>query len=364
MLKPNQPLILGRGLPFPFNCNSPAIAGDNTAFINVLVPNLGVLPANPPFELHPYKQDFQLQDFDKYIIGTFPPISYLLDNPQITAAGIGFLQQPVGAGGHPITLSWIPFYHGNQGSMWDFLLTNAQMAALNAILQGINGRQNAKNFLINFLRENKINYADIIDSTQRNLNQQGRYDGKDKNLNNLCPNNDLICHILSNPKAKYLIFNSSSIFCNAGISVDAQGLINVNANTKSFDLFVRQCQELGLEIHLQIQQGNPHTFYLSTNISFLGVLQRQTKLAFELKIKNPLKNNKTICDNFPSGAEKVLTVVTGPSPSAINQLGLIGNIICDNWLLFNPGQNRFDFIRWVYQNFKNGLLTPLFNMNV
>lgn len=364
MLKTNNPLILGRGLPVPLQCNSPAIIADNVALINNLIATLGTLPANPPFEIHPYKQDFPLQNFEKYIIGTFPPISYILDNPQIVAAGIVNLQQPIGAGGQIINLPWIPFYHGNQGSMWDFLLTQVEMAALTAICNAPNGRQNAKNHLINFLNQNQINYADIIDTTQRNLNAQARYDGKDKNLNNICPNNNLICHLLSNIKAKYLIFNSSSIFCNGGISIDAQGRVNVNTNTKSFDLFIRQCQELGLEVFLQIQQGNPAAIFPWTNIAVLGVLQKRTKLAFEIKLRNPTKNTKKVCDNFPSGSERTFTVITGPSPSAINQLGLIGNVICDNWLLANQAQNRNDFIRWVYQNFRNNHFVPLYNMNV
>ena len=161
MLKINNPLILGRGLPVSSPCNMPAIIGDNVAFINNLIPTLGQLPPNPPFEIHPYKQDFPLQDFEKYIMGTFPPISYILDKPQIVAAGISNLQQPIGAGGQVISLPWIPFYHGNQGSMWDFLLTPVEMAALTAMRNAANGRQNAKNYLIKFLLENKINYADI-----------------------------------------------------------------------------------------------------------------------------------------------------------------------------------------------------------
>jgi hypothetical protein len=362
MLKINNTLILGRGLPVPLPCNTPAIIGDNIAFINNLIPTLGQLPINPPFEIHPYKQDFTLQNFEKYIIGTFPPISYILDKPQIVAADIFNLKQPNNAGGRIINLPWIPFYHGNQGSMWDFLLTPLEMAALTAIRIAANGRQHARQYLINFLIQNNINYADIIDTTQRNLNSKARYDGKDKNLNNICPNNNLICHILSNPKAKYLIFNSSSIFCNGGISIGEQGLVNANIN--SFDLFIRQCQELGLEVYLRIQQGNPAVFFPWTNLALLGALQKRTKLAFEIKLKNPTKNNKNVCDNFPSGAERVFTIITGPSPSAINQLGLIGNIICDNWLLANPEQNRNDFIRCVYQNFRNNLFVPLYNMNV
>lgn len=363
MLKINQPLIGGCGLPFPLNCNSPAISGDNTAFINALVPALGVLPNNPPLELHPYKHSFQLRNFDKYIIGTFPPISYILDNLQISAAGINVLQQPLGAGGRIISLPWIPFYHGNQGSMWEFLLTNAELVALQAILQGANGRQNARNYLINFLLENEINYADIIDTCQRNLNAQGRYDGKDNNLNNICPNNNLICHILLNTKAKFLLFNTSSIFSNAGVITGINGLIDVSANTKSFDLFVRQCQELGLKVELQLQSGNPATFFNWTNLAALGVLQRKTKIAFEMKITNPVVNQKLNCD-FMAGGQRVFTVLTPFSPAAVNRGRTRNNLIVHNWLLNNVGQAPYNLLTDIYQNFRNNNHLPIFNMNM
>lgn len=364
MLKTNNPLILGRGLPVPLDCNSPAIILDNTAFINNLILTLGQLPANPPFEIHPYKQDFPLQDFETYIIGTFPPISYILDKPQLVAAGIPNLQLPIGAGGQVINFPWIPFYHGNQGSMWDFLLTVPEMAALTAIRNAVNGRQNAKQYLINFLLQNSINYADIIDTTQRNLNAQGRYDGKDKNLNNICPNNHLICHLLSNPKAKLLLFNTSSIFSNTGILYNANGFVNaINSNTKSFDLFIRQCQELGLEVQIRIQQGNPATFYNWTNISLLAVVHRRTKIAFELKIKNPISNRKLDCD-FKSGEEKTFTVITPFSPAAVNRGRTRSNRIVRNWLLINPGQTPSNLLTSVYQNFRNNNLVPIYNLNV
>jgi hypothetical protein len=360
MIKPNPQLIFNRGLPAVLTCNNNAIAIDNANFLINLVQTVGILGIHPCFELHPYKNSFPLQSFEKYIIGTFPPISYILDSPQINAAGITVLQQPVGVGGHLISLPWIPFFHGNHGNMWDFLLTDAEMTALNVAMQGPNARTNGRNYLINLLIKNEINYSDIIDVTQRNRNQNGRYDGKDINLNNICPNSELICHILSNTRVKYLLFNSSSIFSNSGVLMQANGIINEVA--RSFDLFVRECQALGLQIELQIQSGNPATFYRWTSVSTLHFLQRRTKLAFEMKIKNP-NGNKGICDGFAPGTEKVLTAITGPSPSAINQLGLIGNIICDNWLLANPGQNRNDFIRWVYQSFRNNAILQLYNFN-
>lgn len=362
MLKLNLPLILGRELPDLLPCNSPQIIIDNSLFINGLIPTRGQLPANPPFEINPYKQDFPLENFEKYIIGTFPPISYILDNILISAVPLIELLQPIDAGGNNIRLPRIPFYHGNRGSMWDFLLTTPELAALNIIINGVNGRQNAKNFLINFLRDNKINYADIIDSTQRNL-INGRYNAGDKNLNNICPNNDLICHILSNPNAKYLLFNTSSIFSNQGIIFTGANFIDVDANTKSFDLFVRQCQELSLEIQIRIRLGNPATQFPWTNLTGLTVPQRRTKLIFEMKIKNPMGNLKLNCD-FKQGSERIFTIMTPFSPAAVDRGALGGNLIVNNWLLLNPGQTKRDMLSLIYQNFRNNIFLPNYIMNV
>ena len=52
----------------------------NNDLINHLLAYNFVLPAETPVEIHPYIDTFELRDYDKYIIGTFPPISYLNDN--------------------------------------------------------------------------------------------------------------------------------------------------------------------------------------------------------------------------------------------------------------------------------------------
>ena len=141
-------------------------------------------------------------------------------------------------------------------------------------------------------------------------------------------------------------------------------MVNVNNNIKSFDLFVRQCQELGLVIEIRIQDGNPANIFNWTKITDLNIGQISNKIIFELKLTNPTNNKKLSCENFESRAEKIFTVVTGPSPSSIVQLGLIGNIICDNWLLSNRGSNRLDFINWVYQNFRNLNINAFYHLNI
>ena len=354
MIRQNNNLIFNRGIQIPLACNDARIVEDKNGFITDLTEANGLLPNNPPFEIHPYKSDFLLQNFEMYIIGTFPPISYILDNDEIAEAGINSLMQPLGVGGALIKKPWIPFYHGNKGSMWDFLLTNQEIDTLHEIVDEENDRDRGKQYLKDFLIENKINYADIINSTQRNLNNKGRYDSKDANLNNVCGNIYLIQHLLSNQNAKYLLFNSSSTFGNQGIRTLPNGLVNVNQNIKSFDLFVRQCQELGLIVQLRIENNVMDADLINwQNINELNNEQRSNKIIFELKIKNPLSNEEIKFDKFDPGSERIFTVITGPSPSAIVQLGLIGNLICDNWLIENPLNTRNDFIRWVYLNFRN-----------
>ena len=112
------------------NCTSPQIGADNTAAIASIIVAGGNLPPNPPFEIHPYLNAFILGQYKKYIIGTFPPISYLVDDPLIVAAGIPNLVQP---GLQAINPPRIPFYHGNEADMWDCLLTPAEKFALNTV---------------------------------------------------------------------------------------------------------------------------------------------------------------------------------------------------------------------------------------
>lgn len=325
----------------------------STQAINYIIDNSGNLPPCSFPELHPYKIDVELKNFEKYIIGTFPPISYLLDDINVAAAGLNTLMQP--ANGNTITRAQIPFFHGNKSLMWDFLLTRNEIKTRDQLLLQTNGRQNARQYLIDFLNLNNINYADIIDQTQRKL-EDGNYTSKDKNLYNIIPNNNLICHLLSNPSAKYLLFNTANIFTNAGFK----------SNTlDSFNLFIEACQRLNLTIEIQINQGASALFSW-INITSLTPGQRCTKVAFEMKIRNPLDNEKLKeldCD-FKPGEEKSFIVITPFSPAAAKRGKTKNNKCVQKWLLLNPGMLPADLLTLVYQNFRNGQLQSLFNLNV
>ncbi|MBX0335544.1 hypothetical protein K3G39_20120 [Pontibacter sp. HSC-14F20] len=367
MLKINALSIFSRAIEIPVEeLTIATLIEDNSVFLNQLVENLGVLPTNPAFEMHPYKDLLPLNNYGQYIIGTFPPISYMLDKQELVDSGILALQQPPGAGGQAIGRPRIPFYHGNklQGSMWKYLLTDDEWAALVDIIEenSPNKRVNARQYLVDFLSGREINYSDIIYSTQRRLNDKGRYDASDDNLYNIGPNYDLIYHCLNNPKAKSLLFNTSSIFGKSGIKTDGTGLVNVRNNTQSFDLFVRGCQELGYTVEIQVQQGNPATQYNWTNIVDLLPHQRKNKIVFELKITNQSKNPNQACGNFHFGASKIFTVVTPFSPAAVDRGKLRLNNVVQNWI--GNGGNTIQLLNFAYQRFRDNDFAPLYNLNM
>ena len=154
MYNKKQNLITNRGLENNINCNSIDIEADLLNCIDEIIGFNGVLPNDPPFEKHPYLDlpEYQLQNFDKYIIGTFPPISHLLDNVEIIQAGINQLTLPTG---NLISRPTIPFFHGNDAFyLWKLLLFDNELLEL----QAIEDRNEKKNYLINKLKSLKINF--------------------------------------------------------------------------------------------------------------------------------------------------------------------------------------------------------------
>ena len=173
------PLLTARGINNNVSCGHNSIALDSDLFIEEIIGaianNSSVLPINPGFELHPYKGVLQNIEAVKYIIGTFPPLSYLIDSIRERNLNITALKQPT----HPnqkIDEPQIPFFHGNVSGLWSVLFTEAELSELKRI--GRLNRYDAKEFLINWLNENGIYYDDIILYTQRKL-------GKLKPSNNL-----------------------------------------------------------------------------------------------------------------------------------------------------------------------------------
>ncbi|MBY0479198.1 MAG: hypothetical protein K2Q24_16235 [Chitinophagaceae bacterium] len=377
MLKRNDDLIINRGLiPANINCSSPQIAADNAAFIATLIADGGVLPQHPPFEIHPYLNEFPLQNYEKYIIGTFPPISYLRDHPNPLAPALAALTYPAGGA---IPAPWIPFYHGNRGNMWEYILNAPEYAMLEAIVpNGVNppiNRVDAKNYLVNFLNTNEINYSDIILSAQREA-----YNANDKGLYNICVNKELICHVLGNDNVKAVMFNTGSTFRQIGLKLNqlnrrpqdgAPGTVYVSGdNTSSFDLFVRGCQEMNLKVEIRINAGIAPNFgwteISSVNAVFLNN-NLSSKLVFEMKISET-KSGDSECSEF--SGEKILTVLTPVSPAAVRRGMTKRNLVIQTWALHNgipanliTHHTVISFLKYVYVQFRNGNFTLLYQYN-
>ena len=368
MLKRNNDLINARGVANnpPISCDSPLINQDYASFINSLLPvqqgvpaNRRRLPHNPSFELHPYLKHVSEEYFEKYIIGTFPPISYvideLLDNNGLAITHM--LQPENGIIARPA----IPFFHGNRGLMWDYILTPDELVALNNILD----REGKRDYLIDWLLKSKIIYSDIIFSTQREL-ENNRYTAKDTQLNNICINKDLICHILTNSNARYLMFNSSSTF-------GQNNWVN-NDYSKSFDLFVKGCRELGLKVELKISQGPTLPIpWIEVNLFNAAFINQnfKNKIAFEMRLSITGNIDKLLLGNC-LGADKFISkefhVFTPISPAGIRGAAL-GNLIFQRWaLLHNDGLINMgglrNFLKDIFIWYKQNEIDQIYNLNI
>lgn len=103
------------------------------------------LPWNPAPEKHPYKEILPLDEsFQKFIIGTFPPHTYQAD----------LFKDLKYCSGKKVSKPKIPFYHGNREMLWKYLLGEELFNSLDA------DRLKRKIQIIEFLKMNKINYAD------------------------------------------------------------------------------------------------------------------------------------------------------------------------------------------------------------
>src|SRR5690554_527718 len=144
---------------------------NNDHIAQVILDNGGHLPAIPPIEIHPYSYNEHNLGYDKMIIGTFPPISYLLDNNNLAQQ-----LHLINLNNRVITRPLVPFYHGNRGGMWDVLLIGNDFEEIINL-----PRENRRAELIDELIFRFIRYDDIIYSTKRRITNNG-YNAEDKNL--------------------------------------------------------------------------------------------------------------------------------------------------------------------------------------
>jgi len=358
MLKKNNDLLTARGLD-PQNISWNEIVTDHLLFIEQNIETLRVqqnikrvcLPSQPGFELHPYKQYAPLRNFHKYLVGSFPPISYLYDTATFIQNEIGSVCQP--KWGRKIPRAQIPYYHGNRGLMWDYLLTEEER---NQIPEN---RIAARQYLIEKLVEQQINYADIIDATQRNT-IDNRYNGRDENLNNIIINQDLINHILANPYAETILFNTGSIYSLRGMQFDHDGKVNVE-KCGALDLFLRALQELDLDLFIEISfLQNDVPYQQLDNLQFP---MNATKLIFDLTI-----SKKESCEypNLPKEFynSKKLRCITPFSPAvARREKKLAGNPIVHKYLTEHPQANTIEMLADIYQKFRYNTTQDFYAFN-
>ncbi len=306
---------------------------NNNHIANYIFEHNGQLPPQPMFEKHPYLDTFELQNFEKYIIGTFPPISYLYNTH-----GLNIINNPNGG---VIRRPGFSFFHGNRGLLWDYFLSE------NEIIELPEDNVLKPNFIQNILLNSKVNYCDIIYNVRREL-EDNKYKGSDNLLFNIAPNLILIKHILNNPKAKYLMFNTASIYGMNGLEVQNNSLISLENDAKSFDVFMRTLQELEFDLSLSFDNGANWVA-----IENLNLLQRRVKLFFKLKIKKP---------NFQ---EKVFYIVTPFSPAVAQRVNILANNpIVQNWRMNNENNNTQVMLSQIMNYFRNNNWDDLQAMNV
>jgi hypothetical protein len=349
MIRKKDNLLINRGInPLNFGLND--IINDNVNFINSmnLIAQNSILPINSPFEAHPYSHLMNYNnEYELFIMGTFPPISYLYD----TCPNIINLRKVVQ--GRKIPKSQFPFFHGNKNLMWDYFLTPIEKNNLDIL-----NRNFKPQFLTNKLAQSKINYGDLIEFCQR----ENDYNANDINLYNIIINERLIKGLFNNKQAKYILFNTSSIYNKNGISIDnITGFIDIENSISAFDLFIFNLQKYNFEIEVRINIGL--VIFPWTPINNLPLDHRCHKLAFELKIKNI--NSIEFENLLKIDEERIFNICTPLSPAVAHRYpnNLSTNPIIANWLINNPGMLPKDFLYNVYQNFRNSNWNALYSLN-
>jgi hypothetical protein len=233
------------------------------------------LPRCPPPEKHPYSEFHPLNyTYTKFIIGTFPPISYFSN----TFHNIRFFN------GKIVSKPQLPFYHGNRQKLWQYLLGEVEFSNLSTNC----GEQRRKE-IISFLRRNEINYADIISYCQRL-----EYNSSDSNLFNIILNEQLLkIFDKPGPSEILLVFNTGSLFTNRGIKFSKNK--KINPSTFAFDMFIYLLMEAGIEVLIQFKNQEPVLINVLNN---KVLSQYRNILRFNLIINGISVN-----------------VVAGPSPS-------------------------------------------------
>lgn len=285
------------------------------------------LPCNPPPERHPYKEELKLnKSFKKFIIGTFPPHTYQAD----LFDGLTYCY------GKKVSKPKLPFYHGNREMLWKYLVGEEKFNSLDK------DREKRKAQVVEFLINNKINYADIIDYCQRR-----EYNANDSNLYNIILNDDLVQLLSSNNNDDILlVFNTGSFFTSSGMSFNQEQ--KLNPKTFVFDMFVYLLIENGCKVEVQIKN--------------------EDRISIDYFNSNRLKAIKSILSFKLFIDGRMMSVIAGPSP-ANGDGKLQENLIFKRFVkTFCPnkriGYQKKEFKQYVYQTALLGNYQELDFLNV
>ncbi len=265
--------------------------------INSIVGQGGSFPVLPFPEIHPYKLSYPLNsDYSIYFIGTFPPPSYFRDLPVLNALPNLMIN------GKTIVRPKIPFYHGNDCTLWQLL---------NPIFPQditVANRNTVKDSVIQYLHQKQLNYFDVIEECQRKS-----YNSNDSSLFNVIPNSKGISSIMENDNDDcWLIFNTSSTFNSAGLKFDQNG--NYKPSKQSFGIFLDVLIQLNFNLAFSLDGISWHS--TSNNLGRIWIQSNlKYKVLFYLKVN-----------------EKIFTIVTGPSPSGAANIRLGGNSCYQRYL--------------------------------
>ena len=369
LLNKENNLLINRNLNAGnIHCESAEIAADITLFKEQIVQGIQAgqsqLPINPGFENHPYKGLLENIEASKYLIGTFPPISYLIDSIQADGHPIQQLTQPTPP--HQIIPKpQIPFFHGNASSLWSVILTPTELNELKAFLP--HNRMEARQYLIYKLNAIGIHYDDIILRTQRKIGGLGNphnnleYTYEDVNLKNICPDLNLVQQVLSHPNLDVVCFTNGATFRsgnNGGLQlynqINRQGLIKTG-NSDALSLFLRTCQEIGLNIEMRCLP-----FFDWTAIHQLTVPQKRTKLIFELRFT---KTNKCTLPALQDFQQKAFTAITPYSPAAHGNIEL-HPIVTGLGMFYGMHLNAGQLLPYIYAHFRNNTYHQLYQFNI
>lgn len=300
---------------------------NNDHIANYILQHNGQLPPQPMFEKHPYSYNEFKLGYDKMIIGTFPPISYIYDHPLLVENNISQNKRPE-----------IPFFHGNKptGSMWESLLIgNCFDEILNL------NRDFRKKELIDELIYRFIRYEDIIKYTRRKL-KNNVYSAEDTKLFNIIPNTDIINDIIKKRELKAILFNTSTTF-SKNIKVNINNYINVEAdnNIKAFDLFIRTLQEMNYKVEFKLENIDDTIIQDWIEVNYQN--RNLIKNIFSYKIIFKVRVSKS------SGIIKEFYAITPFSPAARGRVKQ--NPIVSNWLENNVNKNHYDLLKDIYHSF-------------